>query len=207
VERRVGVEMNNSKQQVIVIHGSDSFKTYEEFINSLKTWEVTPESFRQRHDWKTTLRKKLGSDFDVYNPRMPNKGNAKYIEWKIWFERMFPFMEDNVILVGHSVGAMFLVKYLSKNIFPRKIEALHLVAPPHNQTADCEDFKLPDSLAGVEKQVDNIFLYQSKDDPIVPFSELAVFEKQLPGAKSQIFEDRGHFNQDEFPELITNLND
>lgn len=193
------------KQQVIVIHGGDSFTTYEEFINSLKTWEVSQDKFRQRHDWKTSLQASLGEDFDVFTPQMPNKFNAKYIEWKIWFERMFPFVSDNVILIGHSLGAMFLVKYLAENNFPKKIKSLHLVATPHNKTADCEDFRIPDSLSKVEEQVKHIFLYQSKDDPIVPFSELAVFEKELPKAKAQVFKDRGHFNQDEFLELLADI--
>ncbi|MFA7243762.1 MAG: alpha/beta fold hydrolase [Patescibacteria group bacterium] len=194
-----------AKKQVVVMHGGDSFKTYEDYLNSLKTWEVRPEKFKTRYDWKISLQSVLGDDFEVFNPQMPNKYDAKYKEWKIWFERMFPFLNDDVVLIGHSLGGMFLAKYLAENDFPKKIKSLHLVAPPHNNTADCEDFRLPDSLSNIEKQAKNIFLYQSKDDPIVPYSELAVFEKQLPSAKSQVFEDRGHFNQDEFPELIGDI--
>lgn len=193
------------KQQVVLIHGGDSFKTYDDFLNSLKNWEVSKTKFLPRHDWKTTLDKRLGDEFEVLAPQMPNKSNAKYSEWKIWFERLLPFVDDAAILVGHSLGGMFLARYLAENNFPKKIKALHLVAAPHNNTADCEDFRLPDSLSNIEDQVKNIYLYQSKDDKIVPFSELAVFEKALPSAKSQIFEDRGHFKQDEFPELIENI--
>jgi hypothetical protein len=32
-------------------------------------------------------------------------------------------------LVGHSLGAMFLTKYLAENEFPIQISQLHLVAP------------------------------------------------------------------------------
>lgn len=204
------VEVENLKnrylmQQVIVIHGGDSFKNYDEYINSLKTWDVSLNKFRLRYDWKSTLQKELGDDFDVLNPQMPNKANSKYNEWKIWFERIFPFLDDKVILIGHSLGGMFLAKYLAENSFPKKIKSLHLVAAPHNSTADCDDFRLPDSLSNIEKQTDKIFLYQSKDDPIVPFTELAIFEKQLPTAKSQVFEDRGHFKQDKFLELVENV--
>ena len=193
------------KKQIILIHGGDSFKTYDEYINSLKNWEVSIEKFHLRHDWKTTLQQMLGDNYDVFSPQMPNKSNAKYKEWKIWFERMFPFINNDIILIGHSLGGMFLVKYLSENKFPKKIKSLHLVAPPHNKTADIGDFRIPESLLKVVRQAVNIFLYQSKDDLVVPFSELAEFEKQLPNAKVQIFKNRGHFNQDEFPELITNI--
>lgn len=193
------------KKQIILIHGGDSFKTYDEYIDSLKNWEISIEKFRPRHDWKTTLQEALGDSFDVFAPQMPNKFNAKYLEWKIWFERMFPFLNDDIILVGHSLGAMFLAKYLSENDFPKMIKALHLVAPPHNQTAEIADFRLPKSLDKVAEQSSKIFLYHSKDDPVVPFAELAEFQKQLPFAKAQIFNDRGHFNQDKFPELISDI--
>ena len=193
------------KQQVIIIHGGDSFNTHEEYLNSLKNWEVSVESFKSRHDWKTNIEEVLGAGFDVLQPRMPNKSNARFEEWKIWFERMLPYMYDNVILIGHSLGAMFLAKYLAKNDFPKRIKQLHLVAPPHNKTADIGDFLIPESLKGVSNQSDKIYLYHSQDDPVVPFSELGVYEKALPGAEILVFDDRGHFNQPEFPELIKNV--
>jgi len=193
------------KKQVIIIHGGDSFTTYEEYLSSLKNWEVSKDSFRSKHDWKTTIEEKLGADFEVLQPRMPNKENSKYSEWKIWFERMIPFMYDEVILVGHSLGAMFLVKYLVDTTLPKKITALHLVAAPHNSTGEIGDFTIPEDLSDISKQVKNIYLYHSKDDPVVPFSELAVYEKALPSAKAIVFEDRGHFFQPEFPELIEKI--
>jgi predicted alpha/beta hydrolase family esterase len=108
------------KKQVIVIHGANSFDSYDEYINYLKNREVTVESFLSWRGWKDNLADELGSDFEVFAPRMPNKDNAKYAEWKIWFERIFPYIQEDVVLVGHSMGGIFLVKYLSKIIFPKK---------------------------------------------------------------------------------------
>lgn len=193
------------KQQIIIIHGGDSFNSYEEYLNSLKNWEVSAESFKIRDDWKTNIEKDLGPDFEVFQPRMPNKTNARYNEWKIWFERMLPFMNNKVVLVGHSLGGMFLVKYLAENEFPKHISQLHLIAAPHNKTADIGDFLIPDSLEGISKQAKNIFLYYSQDDPIVPYGELKTYQKLLPKAKGIIFTNRGHFIQPDFPELIKNI--
>ncbi|MEK7195250.1 MAG: alpha/beta fold hydrolase [Patescibacteria group bacterium] len=190
------------KRQVIVIHGGDSFDTYEEYIDFLRDFEVTIDSFRQRMDWKTFLQDELGSGYDVFFPRMPDKNNAKFSEWKIWFEKMFPFVTDGVILVGHSLGGMFIAKYLAENKFPKKIAALFLVAAPHNNSMDVGDFTLPGSLTGVEKQVPVIHLLYSRDDEVVPFTEYKEYKKQLPDAKFFIFEFRGHFNQAKFHELV-----
>ncbi|MCX6811405.1 MAG: alpha/beta fold hydrolase [Candidatus Berkelbacteria bacterium] len=190
------------KKQIIVIHGGDSFKTYKEYLNSLKNWEVKIDYFRPRKDWKTTLQDELGEKFDVLLPRMPNKSNAKFIEWKIWFERMFPFLNKEVILIGHSLGGMFLAKYLSENDFPKHIKQLHLVAAPHNKTGDIADFLIPKSLNRLSKQAENIYFYYSQDDRIVPITEMKEYKKQLPNAQFFIFKDRGHFKQEKFPELI-----
>ena len=73
-------------KQVVVIHGGDSFDTYEQFIDSLKNWDVSLETFLPRTpDWKANLQSDLGSEYQVLTPSMPNKSNARYEEWKIWF--------------------------------------------------------------------------------------------------------------------------
>lgn len=190
-------------KQIIIIGGGDSFNTYEEYVSSLENREVTLDKFRPRKDWKTNLPQSLGEDYDVLAPKMPNSTNSRYTEWKIWFERMFAFLNNEVILIGHSLGAMFLIKYLSENTFPKQIKKLFLVSSPYGVTeSDLEEFKLPESFEQVFKQSKNIFIFHSKDDAVVPFSEFEEIKKKLPQASVHVFEDRGHFNQEEFPELV-----
>jgi hypothetical protein len=190
------------KKQVIVIHGGDSFATYEEYVKFLKDFPVTIDSFRPGSDWKGSLQEKLGPDYDVLMPRMPNKSNARFAEWAIWFEKTFPFLEDGAALVGHSLGGMFLAKYLAERDFPKKIGALFLVAAPHNKSGEVGDFTLPASLERVSRQAPNITLFYSRDDRTVPFSESEAYKAQLPDAELIAFDDRGHFTQHEFPELV-----
>jgi len=97
---------------------------------------------------------------------------------------------------------MFLAKYLSRYDFPKKVKQLHLVAAPHNNTGYVADFLIPKSLNRLSKQVENIYFYYSQDDKIVPITEMKEYKKQLPTAKYIIFKNRGHFNQENFPELI-----
>lgn len=193
------------KQQVIVIHGADSFKSYERYLDALKNWEVALESFLPKNEWKMHLQEELGNDFQVLSPRMPNKQNARYAEWKIWFEKILPFVADGVILIGHSQGGLFLAKYLSENVFPKKIKALLLVAPPFSNTEHIGDFVLGESLENISQQCEIIHLYQSEDDPVVPYDEVERYKKALPMAEMHIFKDRGHFLQEDFPELLEEI--
>ena len=189
-------------KQVIVIHGGDSFDTHEDYLQSLKFWPVTLETFLPReNDWKWHLQGDLGAEYQVFLPQMPNKSNARYSEWKIWFERMFPFLNNEVILVGHSMGGTFLAKYLSENTFPKNINLLILTAPAHNQTREVGDFILG-NLSSISKQCKLVHIFHSQDDQVVPFSELGGFKKELPQAQTHILEDRGHFPQEHFPEVV-----
>jgi len=193
------------KKQVVVIHGGDTFETYDEYVAFLKSFLIESVDYFNRWRWKDSLQEKLGDDFEVIAPKMPNKWNAKYSEWKIWFDKLVPFLNDNVIFVGHSLGGIFLAKYLSENKFPKIIKATFLVAAPYD-AVDSEytlaDFVLLNDLKLFQKQGGRIFLFQSKDDPVVPFADLEKYKKQLPTAECVVFEDRGHFGQEEFPELV-----
>jgi len=193
-------------QQVLVIHGGDAFASYEEYVNSLKTYEVDLSRSTSK-GWKQMLQENLGGTYQVISPTMPNKWNAKYLEWKIIFEKYIPHLTDSVILVGHSLGGSFLAKYLSEETFPKSIKATFLIAPPYNKDEDRDlvEFTLPESLAKLENQGGKIFIYHSKDDPIVSFGELEKYEKNLPSANIKTFEDRGHFIQETFPEIIEDI--
>ncbi|MFA5249109.1 MAG: alpha/beta hydrolase [Candidatus Paceibacterota bacterium] len=197
------------KKQVFVVHGGETFDTYEEYVECLKGYKIGLEDIRNKKNrWKKNLGEDLGNDFEVILPQMPNEMNAKYAEWKIWFEKFSPLLNETVVLAGHSLGGIFLAKYLSENVFPKKIIATFLIAAPYGEKG-CKptlgDFILPQSLDLLQKQGGEIFLYQSKDDPFVPFADFEKYKNALPGAKAAVFEDRGHFLQSNFLELADDI--
>ena len=197
------------KKQVVAIHGGETFDTYEEYLSFLKNFEIDLGMLKLREkSWKKTLAEELGGDFEVILPEMPNTLNAKYAEWKIMFDKFTPFLNDNVILIGHSLGGIFLAKYLSENIFSKKIAATFLISAPFgdkNFEPTLGDFVFSGSLAKLQEQGGKIFLYYSKDDLCVSFSDLGKYKQELPEAEEMVFEDRGHFNQPEFPELVEKI--
>lgn len=194
------------KKQVLVIHGGNAFETYDEYLSYLKNREVTLEELGYK-DWKKNLVEVLGGTYQVITPLMPNFKNARYIEWKIWFEKIVPLLSDEVVLIGHSLGGLFLAKYLSENEYPKKIKATFLVAAPFN-TKDKHpivDFVLSDDLSKFAKQGGTISIYHSKDDKTVPYSSALDYKDALPNATLYTFENRDHFRQEEFPELVEEI--
>ncbi|MFZ2188171.1 MAG: alpha/beta hydrolase [Candidatus Moraniibacteriota bacterium] len=198
------------KKQIFIVHGGEAHRTYEEYLEFLKNYKINLDKIKNG-GWKDHLQETLGDDYEIIFPRMENYHNAKYSEWKIWFEKFFPFLRDDVILIGGSLGGIFLAKYLSENNFPVKIKAAFLIAAPYDDKERGDiyytlgDFILPDSLDSFSKQVEKIFLYHSQDDLMVPFVDLGKYAQKLPKAEKVIFKDKGHFNLKEFPEFVEKL--
>lgn len=194
------------KTQVFIIHGGNASNSYKEYLKYLKAKKVTLDDFH-RKDWKTSLGEKLGRNFEVHNPVMPNKQNAKYQEWKIYFEKIIPLMKAPIILVGHSLGGIFLAKYLSEEKFPKKILATFLVAAPFTTPSKnpLADFNLGSKLDLVTMQGGSVYFYQSKDDQVVPYSNVVSFQKALPNAIYRTYQNRQHFNAVTLPELVRDI--
>jgi predicted alpha/beta hydrolase family esterase len=193
------------KIQVLVIHGGMTFKNEKDYLHYLKTRTV---SLEKKARWSGDyLRKSLGSKFEIIAPRMPLQDDAKYRDWKICFERYVPFLKNKFILVGSSLGGIFLAKYLSENKLPKKALSAYLVCPPFDDTVPAENlvggFKLKANLSLVEKNCKNLYLLFSKDDNAVPVSHAEKYRKKLKNANIVIYKSKnGHFNVAKFPEII-----
>ena len=116
------------KTQILYIHGGMTFKNRKDYLSYLKNKEVSTE---KKIRWSDEyLDKELGKNFEIIRPRMPLQEDSQYEDWKIWFERYIPLLRNNVILIGGSLGGIFLAQYLSENKFPKKILSTYLVCPP-----------------------------------------------------------------------------
>ncbi len=193
------------KTQIFFVHGGDTFKNKTKYLHSLKTRKI---SVPYRVKWHTAfLDKKLGADFDIIRPRMPLQDNAKYRDWALHFKRHFPHLKDDLILIGVSLGGIFLAKYLSENKFPKKILATYLVCPPFDNTLPNYDlvggFKLPRDLSLLEKNSPKLHLLFSKNDGFVPPSNAEKYAAKLKNANIVVYPHiKGHFEISEFPEIV-----
>ncbi len=199
------------KQQVLYIHGGESYEKQGDFLERLHTatlWHLPGQDYiTGGKKWTSTLPEDLGDTFEVIQPPMPNKQNAKYEEWKIWFERHFEYLNDDTILIGCSLGAMFLTKYFIENTVPFRVQALIIMACPI-QTGDFPDKDCGDFLSGISDipklsgKAENIYILHSKDDFLVPYEHALKYKAALPEAELVTFEDKNHFLVEELPELI-----
>jgi uncharacterized protein len=142
----------------------------------------------------TNLRDVLGAAYEVRCQKMPDEDRPEYEAWKERIARELTALDGEVILVGHSLGASILLKYLSEEDAEKPVAGVFLVAPPYWGAEDWEvseyalqaDFasKIPKELA--------VFFYHSRDYEWVPFAHLALYAEKLLQATIHEFDDRGH---------------
>ena len=154
-----------------------------------------------------SLLDELGSGYEVHTPKMPDEGNPEYEAWRDKITGELATMDGEAILVGHSVGAHMLLKYLSEEEVGKPIAGLFLVAAPYAGTGGWEleedalrgDFasKLPEGLP--------VFLYHGRDDEVVPFGHVALYREKLPNATVREFDGRGHQFGDDLSEVARDI--
>lgn len=196
-----------SNIQVIYIYGAEIFATHEEYMEYLKQSPVKLTSSRKWN--REYLQEELEGIAEFYRPNMP-RGNANpyYPEWEIFFSKLLNELNENVILIGGSMGAIFLAKYLSEHKVEKNILSLYLVASPYEDENGAEEyiqrqFELRENLKNIYNNTNKITLMFSKDDDCVPISDMEKYKQELPNANYEVYENKnGHFVLEEFPELL-----
>ena len=193
------------KPRILFIHGGMTFKNRREYLDYLRTREISLEKKERWH--RSYLDEKLSRQFEIIRPNMPLADDAKYEDWKINFERYLTFLRSGDILIGSSLGGIFLAKYLSENKLAKKFLSVYLVAPPFDGDLQGEDlvggFKLPKDLSLLEKSCRHLHLLFSENDDVVPSSHAAKYAAKLTKAHIAIYPHvSGHFKVAEFPEII-----
>lgn len=145
------------------------------------------------------LQASLGPEYHVHYPRMPDEGRPDYEAWAAQINADLAARNGDIIIVGHSLGASFVLKYLSEEIPSASIKGLFLIAAPYWGTEDWEvdEYTLQEGFESRLPSIQRIYLYHSRDDVWVPFSHLALYAQRLPHAIIREFDERGHqFNND-----------
>ena len=169
------------KRQVLFIHGGGQ------------------GAYEADKELAANLRDELGATYDVRCPEMPDEESPEYETWKEEIQRELAALDGEVILVGHSLGAWILLKYLSEEEVEKPVAGLFLVATPYVGTGgwEVEEDALREDFAAKLPLRLPVFLYHSHDDEVVSFAHLALYESKLPQATIRELDGRGHqFNND-----------
>ena len=174
---------------------------------------------------------------EYYDPKAPSMSNANWIpwlqgqllkqeitaatpevphsfdrNWKVWTKEVERFeITPETVLVGHSTGGGYFIKYLS--IHPKlKVGKVVLVAPwlylYHDKTKDFfDDFEIDPNLAS---RTEGVTVFYSDDDQESVQKTVEIIRTKVKGIKYKEFHNHGHFCYEdmktvEFPELLEEI--
>lgn len=165
-------------------------------------------------NWFPWLKKELESlGVHTYVPRFPNSDKPKLNEWLEHFNEYEKYIDNNSILIGHSLGVSFILNFLEKN--NKKIKAAFFVGGSigklnnpnfdnRNKTFTQKEF----DWKKIKENCSEFFIYNSDDDPYVPLEKGKELSKYL-NSKLISVKGAGHFNTKagytEFPLLLKDI--
>lgn len=183
----------------IIIHGMPERENY---------FNPTADSPSNCH-WVPWLQHQLNiNSILTQTPEMPEPYDPDYEKWEQVFSQFK--IDENTILVGHSCGGGFIVKYLSGNNI--KVNKVVLVAPWINSKRE-EDITMFDGLRIDENllsKTNSVTIFSSSNDDKEIQDSIKVLEDTIKGVKVLEFKDYGHFclsdmKKREFPELLKKI--
>lgn len=143
-------------------------------------------------------------------PEIPLCYILDYETWKREFER-FDVTEET-LLVGHSCGGGFLVRWLSENNDIRVGEVV-LVAPwldPENKKGGRDDFFVFEIDAELVSRTKGTTIFNSDNDRESVQESVQTIRKHIKGVEYKEFSKYGHFcikdlEGEAFPELLEHI--
>lgn len=180
----------------VILHGTlDKEEYYDSSVASASN-----------NHWIPWLRKQLlVNDIEAQTPEIPNAFKPHYPTWKEEFERFD--ITPQTLLVGHSCGGGFLVRWLSENK-DKKVNKVVLVAPwidvDQEKAPAFFDFTIDPDLAN---RTAGLTIFNSDDDMEMIQKSVQVLRETVGNHKYQEFHGYEHFTLNdmgttEFPELL-----
>ncbi|MFC1710636.1 alpha/beta hydrolase [Nanoarchaeota archaeon] len=158
--------------------------------------------------WLPWLKEELEKrGIKTYVPFMPTSWDPKYNEWKEVFDK-FP-IDENSILIGHSAGGAFLVRWLGET--NKKIKKLILVSPgkviKRDSLRDLYSFK---TNTKIKENMGKIIIMTADDDIEYHIPNAYEYQKEIGGEVIKFGKGYGHFTEKrmgtkQFPELLNKV--
>ncbi|MCL4419137.1 alpha/beta hydrolase [Patescibacteria group bacterium] len=177
-------------------------------------WDGKPE-----HGWYLWLKSELDKKgFQTKVPQMPNTSEPKINPWVSKLKSVAGSVNEETILIGHSIGCQTVLRYLEKLPKGVKIGKCILVASwmeldRGTIEEEGEEIKeiakpwieTPIDWKKVKEHCKEFIAIFSDNDPYVPLYNAASFKRNL-NAKTIILKRRGHFTEDDgakkLPEVL-----
>jgi len=178
---------------VIIIHGS--------FGSPEENW----------FPWLKTELEKLGCN--VFIPKFPTPENQSLKSWLSAFEEYKQYLNEETVLVGHSLGPAFILSLLES--LEKRVKAAFFVAGFLGKLENPEFDEINKSFTEkefnwekIKENCEQFFVFQSDNDPYVPEEKAKQLASNLR-VEPILVKKAGHFNESagytQFPLLLEKI--
>ena len=154
-------------------------------------WEGVPE-----YCWYPWVKKQLEEKgYQVIVPEMPETELPKQRLWIPRMEEIIGIPDENTVLIGHSIGAVSILRYLEA-LQDERVGGVVMVAGFTDNLGfeELENyFEKPLDFAKIRQHCGRFVAIHSDDDPYVDLVHSQIFEKEL-GAEIFVKKGKKHFS-------------
>lgn len=159
--------------------------------------------------WIPWIREQLEKKgIKVETPLMPEPWEPVYKDWKKEFDKLN--IDENSILIGHSGGTTFLVKWIGDT--KKKIKKLILVAPwkiPWKRSKENKEFCNYEIDENIKSLIKELIIFTSNDEEEDGKKSAKIFHDAIGGEIIEL-KNHGHYclrdmGTNEFPELLEKI--
>ena len=137
------------------------------------------------HCWYPESKKELEQEgFEVQIPNMPDTDNPQLKNWLPKLKEVADPPNENLFLIGHSLGGITILRYLEQLDENQKIAGVVFISACINALGypEIENFfEKPINFEKIKTKAEYFVIIHSEDDPIVPVKHAHQFKKTLDG--------------------------
>ena len=152
-----------------------------------------------------SLALELGDGFEVRYPRMPDEDDPDFDTWGPAIRHELATLDDEAVVVGHSVGGTLLLRALAEQPAPSRLAAIVLLAAPFVGEGGWpgDEFEMPGDLGARLPDGVPVHLFHGLEDETVPPAHADLYARVVPQAQVHLLPGRDHQFGNDLSEVAT----
>lgn len=141
-----------------------------------------------------SLAQRVGEAYEVRYPHMPHEDDPSYSGWSPTIVRELDALDEDAVVVAHSVGGTILVKALAERPSHRSLAAVVLIGVPFVGVGGwpADEFELPHDLGRHMPQGVPIHVVHGLQDETAPPAHADLYATAIPQAQLHRLPGRDH---------------
>jgi predicted alpha/beta hydrolase family esterase len=154
-----------------------------------------------------SLTRELGDRYEVRYPRMPDEADPSFDRWSTAIRREIADLDDDSVLVGHSVGAAILINALVAQPSGPRLRAIVLIAAPFVGEGGWRsaEFELPPDLGARLPEDVVVLVFHGLQDETAPPSHADLYANVIPQAQVHRLSGRDHQLNNDLSEVAREI--